>query len=72
MVSYIAQARQSVATAGNINLFGGGEMWSARPHSISVPSQGHEHHALDALFMCQPLSPFHVQTCALVPGSDMS
>ena len=71
MVGYIAQTRQSMATAGNNILFGGGEMWSARPHSISVPSQGQQHHALDALFMCQTLSPFHAQTCALVTRSGM-
>jgi len=59
MVSYIAQTRQSVATAGNNILFGGGEMWSARHYSIQVPSQGQQHHALDALNMCQSLSTFH-------------
>ena len=61
MISYIAQTRQSMATAGNNILFGGGEMWSARPHSISVPPLNQLHHSQHALNMCQSLSPFHVQ-----------
>ena len=60
-----------MATAGKINLFGGGEMWSARLHSPPVPSLGQQSMAREASTCAQPLSPFHVRTGALETCSDM-
>ena len=61
-----------MATAGKINLFGGGEMWSARLHSPPVPSLGQQSMVKMRSTCAQPLSPFHVSTGALVSGSGMS
>ena len=61
-----------MATAGNINLFGGGEMWSARLHSPLVPSLGQQSMVRMRSTCAQTLSPFHVRTGALVSGSGMS
>ena len=57
---------------GNIFLFGGGEMWSARLHSPPVPSLGQRSMAREASTCAPSLSPFHVRTGALVTCSDMS
>jgi hypothetical protein len=71
MVSYIAQARQSMATAGNNISFGGGEMWSARPHSPTVPSPG-QHGMLYMRSTCaHDPYPFPCSACALVTCSGM-
>ena len=69
--AYIPQARQSMATAGKINLFGGGEMWSARLHSPPVPSLGQQSMVWMRSTCAQSLSPLPCQTCALVSGSGM-
>ena len=61
-----------MATAGKINLFGGGEMWSARLHSPPVPSLGQQSMVRMRYTCAQSLSPFHVRTGALVTRSDMS
>ena len=60
-----------MATAGKINLFGGGEMWSARLHSPPVPSLGQRSMAREASTCAQSLSPLPCQTGALVTCSGM-
>ena len=56
---------------GNINLFGGGEMWSARLHSLLVPSLGQQSMVRMRSTCAQSLSPFHVRTGALETRSGM-
>ena len=70
--AYIPQTRQSMATAGKINLFGGGEMWSARLHSPLVPSLGQQSMVREASTCAQSRYPFPCQTGALVTCSGMS
>ena len=59
--AYIPQTRQSMATAGKINLFGGGEMWSARLHSPLVPSIGQQSMAREASTCAPSLAHFHAR-----------
>ena len=66
--AYIPQTRQSMATAGKINLFGGGEMWSARLHSPPVPSLGQQSMAREASTCA---SPFPLSMCSGMRSGDM-